>query len=335
MKRLESLLRTLIALLCLAAAGHAAAADRFYFLGYGVIQVIDGERDEIVADIPAQGAMREAEVSADHKFLYVTASRHLVHKVDLAANRVVATTEISGDGWDRLMFGFALAPDGRTAYGSFMSRRTDGGEVVIGKPVVAQFDLATGKPLRSLEVPYGVVRLMSVEGGRIIYAFGQDLYKIDTTGSELRIVETVPMFDKGMNIFPLWTYDTGGVVSHNYYTEKNMGLLLVDSRSGAIEDVVIKGEPAMLYSVVVAPDRKKAYGVMDDLVVIDLAKKAWGVSVPLREGTCYGVNLSSDGRKVYAGGAGPTVTVFDAKTLKPLKVLKMASDGMDIRRISF
>ena len=98
----------------------------------------------------------------------------------------------------------------------------------IGKPVVAQFDLDTGKILRSVEVPWGVGQLLSVEGGRSLYAFGQDLYRIDTTGSELRIAATTPMFDKGMNILPLWMYDTGGVTSLNYYTEKYMGILLID-----------------------------------------------------------------------------------------------------------
>jgi hypothetical protein len=121
----------------------------------------------------------------------------------------------------------------------------------------------------------------------------------------------------------------------NYYTEKYMGLLLVDQRSGDIRDVVLNGEPAMAYSVVLAPDRKRAYAVMDDLTVIDLVKQRYVASVPNKEGTCYGVNVSSDGRKIYVGGGGATVTIYDAKTLKRLKVLDMASDGMDIRRIAF
>jgi len=128
------------------------------------------------------------------------------------------------------------------------------------------------------------------------------------------------MFDKGMNILPFWDYafDNGGVASMNYYTEKYMGLLLVDQRSGDIRDIPVAGEPAMAYSVVLAPDRKRAYAVMDDLTVIDLVKKTYVASVPIKEGTCYGVNVSSDGRKVYAAGGGSTLTVFDARTLKPI-----------------
>jgi DNA-binding beta-propeller fold protein YncE len=325
------------ALACAALALPAHAGDRFYYLGYELIQVIDGDTDTIVADIPIRGATREVGLTADRKSLYVATNRHLVHKVDLAANRVVASADLHNDGWERFMFGFALDADGRTAYGALMSRRTDGGDVIVGKPVVAQFDLATGKVLRSVEVPWGVAHLVSVRDGATIYAFGQDLYKIDTTGTDLRVVETVPMFDKGMNILPFWDYafDNGGVASMNYYTEKHMGLLLVDQKSGDVRDIVVGGDPAMAYSVVLAPDRKRAYAVMDDLTVIDVAKRRYVASVPINGGTCYGVNVSSDGRKVYAGGGGSTVTVFDAKTLKPIKVLQMATDGMDIRRIAF
>jgi DNA-binding beta-propeller fold protein YncE len=91
----------------------------------------------------------------------------------------------------------------------------------------------------------------------------------------------------------------------------------------------------MAYSVILSPDRRLAYAVMDDLTVIDLAKKTYIASVPIKEGTCYGINVSADGRKIYVAGGGSTLTIFDAQTLKPMKVLQMASDGMDLRRISY
>ena len=186
-------------------------------------------------------------------------------------------------------------------------------------------------------MPWGVGHLVSVKGGNAVYAIGQDIYKIDTTGSDLRIVETVPMFDKGMNILPFWDYafDNGGVASMIYYTEKFMGILLIDQRSGDIDDIVIEGEPALAYQAILSPDRTKAYAAMDDLTVIDLKKKKYIASVPINEGTCYAANVSSDGKKIYVGAGGSTLTIFDAQTLKPLKVLQMASDGMDLRRIDF
>jgi len=324
----------LAAVVCAGHAARAEARDRFYYFGYEVIQVIDGETDAIVADIPIKGAPREVDLTANGKILYVATNRHFVNKVDLALNRVVGTIDLSNDGWDRLMYGFVIDPEGKTAYGALMSRTTDHGEAVIGKPVVAQFDLATGKILRSVEVPWGVAHLVSVKGGKTLYAFGQDIYKIDTTGSDLRLAETVPMFDKHVNILPFWDYAfDNGVASIHYYAPQGMGLLLLDQQTGDLQDIPLKGEPVMAYSVILSPDHKRAYTVMDDVNVIDLAKHTFIASVPIKEGTCYGVNVSADGRKIYVGGGGSTLTIFDAQTLKPLKVLQMASDGWDIRRI--
>lgn len=327
----------LLALVACLWAGAASAQprDRFYHLGYQMIQVVDGPTDAIVADIPLKGFVREVDLSADRRFLYVAASRHLIHKLDLETHEIVSTIDLNGDGWERFMYGFALDPDGKTAWGALMSRSTRGGEPVIGKPVVAQFDLADGRILRSVEVPWGVGHLVRVKGGRL-YAVGQDLYKIDTNGAEPRIVETLPMFDKGMNVLPFWEYpwENGDRFIAAYYTPTAMGLLVIDQNSGAVSEQLFKGDPVMAYSVIVAPDGKTGYAVMDDINVLDMNKRVVKTSVPLAEGTSYGVNISSDGRKLYVGAGGSTITVYDTRTLKPLKVLQMATDGMDVRRIT-
>jgi DNA-binding beta-propeller fold protein YncE len=327
----------IVAALATAWGRPAQAKDRFYTLGQGMIQVIDGDRDAIVAKIPLRGWTREAAITSDKKFMYVTANRHLIHKVSLADDKVVATVDVSGDGWDRFIFGFTMAGDDRTAFAAMMSRTTRDGEAVVGAPVVAQVDLASGKIVRSVEVPWGVARLVTVKGGQQVYALGKDIYKIDAAGGALKIVETVPMFDKKWNILPFWdyTWENGGLATTNYYTPEIMGLLTVDEKTGDIGDIPIKGDPVLAYSVIFTPDRKTAYAVMDDLTVIDLENGKYGPVVPLEEGTSYAVNVSSDGRKIYVGPAGASVTIYDATTLKRLKTLQLATDGMDLRRVTF
>jgi DNA-binding beta-propeller fold protein YncE len=218
-----------------------------------------------------------------------------------------------------------------------MSRSTRDGDAVVGAPVVAQVDLVSGKIVRSVEVPWGVVQVVPVDGGRQVYAVGKDIYKIDAAGEALKIVETVPMFEKGWNILPLWNYtwENGGLAAMNYYTPESMGLLAIDQKTGEITGTAIQGDPVLAYSIIVTPDRKKAYAVMDDLNVIDLEKKKYTAVVPLKDGTSYGVNLSSDGKKIYVGSGGPSLTVLDAATLKPLKVVKLTTDGIDLRRVVF
>ena len=318
-------------------ARPALAKDRYYFMGYESIQVIDGDSDTIVATIPLKGWTRESAPTADHKTMYVTTNRRVIQRVSLTENKVVSKVNLSGDGWERFIYGFALAPDDRTAYVGLMSRKTAAGEVVIGAPVVAQVSLETGKILRQVEVPWGVAKVIVVKGGQAVYALGQDLYKIDASGADLKITETMPMFEKKWNILPLWEYsaESDGLAAMNYYTPELMGLLTVDVKTGGIGDIPLKGDPVLAYSIVMSPDRKKAYGVMDDLSVIDVVQKTYGPAVPIKEGTSYGVVTSADGKKIYAGAGGSSVAIFDAATLKPIKVLHMASDGMDLRRVTF
>jgi DNA-binding beta-propeller fold protein YncE len=331
--------QTLLALLAFAAGGLTTAAsaqprDYFYYLGYQVIQVVDGQTDTIVADVPLKGFVREVDLSADRRYLYVATSRHIIHKLDLEGHRIVSTIDLNRDGWEYLMYGFALDADGKTAWGALMSRSTSRGEPVIGKPMVAQFDLADGRILRSVEVPWGVAHLVRVKGG-ILYAVGQDLFKIDTNSPEPRIVQTRPMFDKGMNILPFWEYpwENGDQMVAAYYTPTAMGMLRIDQTSGEVSEELFKGDPVMAYSVVLSPDRKTGYAVMDDINVLDMDKRVVTKSVPLEEGTSYGVNISSDGSKLYVGAGGATLSIYDTKSLRLLKVLHMASDGMDVRRL--
>jgi DNA-binding beta-propeller fold protein YncE len=317
-------------------AASAWAKDTFYYIGYGLIQVVDGETDAIVADIPVDGWLRETDFSADGKFLYVTAKRHLIHRIDLAEKRVVGTIDVSGGGWDRFIFGFDLAPDGKTAYVNLLSRRTRKGEVVVAAPVLAQIDLEDGRILRSIEVPWGSASLVSVKNATNIYVIGKDIVKVDVSAEEMQVIGSYPMFEKKWNVLPLWdnTKENGGVYILNYYTPERMGLVSIDSVSGEITDTPLNGAPVFAYSVMRSPDRKKVYAVMDELTVINLETRSYESVTPIPSGTNYAINISSDGKKIYVSGGGSTTTVFDARSLQPIKVLQMETDGMDFRRLT-
>jgi len=316
-------------------AARVFAGDTFYYIGYGLIQVVDGDTDTIVADIPIDGWLRESEFSADGRYLYVVAKRQLIHKVDLAEKRVVSTIDVSGGGWERFIYGFDLAPDGKTAYVNLLSRTTRKGEAVVATPVLAQIDLEFGQIQRSIEVPWSSFTLVSVKNASSIYVIGKDIVKVDVSGKDMQVTDTYPMFDKQWNILPLWdnSVDNGGVFMVNYYTPEFMGLLSIDKQTGEIVDTPLNGIPVFAYSVIRSPNKKKVYAVMDELTVIDLESRSYEAIIPIPGGTCYSINVSSDGKKIYVSGAGATTTVFDSQTLKPIKVLHFETDGMDFKRL--
>jgi DNA-binding beta-propeller fold protein YncE len=315
----------------------AQAKDTFYYLGYGLIQVVDGDTDAIVADIPVDGWIRESDFTADRKFLYVVTKRHLIHKIDLAEKQVVSTIDAFGDGWDRFIYGFDLAPDGKSAFVNLLSRTTRKGEAVVAPPMLAQINLEDGQIMRSIEVPWGSASLVSVKNSTNIYVIGKDIVKVDVSGGEMKVTGTYPMFEKKWNILPLWdnTMENGGVFMVNYYTPEWMGLVSIDTSSGEITDTPLDGPPVFAYSVMLSPDKQKVYAVMDELTVIDLETRSYEHVIPIPGGTHYAINVSSDGSKIYVSGGGATTTIFDAKSLKPIKVLQMETDGMDLRRLTF
>jgi DNA-binding beta-propeller fold protein YncE len=318
-------------------AATAIAKDTFYYLGYGLIQVVDGDSDAIVADIPVDGWIRESDFTADRKFLYVVTKRHLIHKIDLAEKKVVSTIDAGNDAWDRFIYGFDLAPDGKTAFVNLLSRTTSKGEAVVAPPMLAQIDLEDGRIMRSIEVPWGSTSLVSVKNASNIYVIGKDIVKVDVSADEMKIIGTYSMFEKKWNILPLWdnTMENGGVFMANYYTPELMGLVSIDTNSGEISDTPLDGAPVFAYSVMRSPDKKKVYAVMDELTVIDLETRTYEHVIPIPGGTHYAINVSSDGSKIYVSGGGATTTIFDARSLQPIKVLQMETDGMDFRRLTF
>ncbi len=334
MKNKMFIMLGIVAVSLLAGVVQSQAKELIFNLGYGKVQVIDVGSDELLPDIEIKGWGREASFSADKKFMYVTASRRMIHKIDIAQMKVVNTIDLHKGEWQRFIFGMDLAEDGTTAYVHLFSRKTEKGEAVFGSPVVAQIDLESGKILRSIEVPIGVCYLAYSKSKQTIYAVGLDVYMIDVSGKEMKTAGVHSMFDKKMNILPLFSYaaENNGVALLPYWIGEAGGLLSIDTNTGKITETPIKG-PMMAYGALYSPDMKKAYANMDELYVIDLATRAITNTIVVPTGTTFAVMTSADGKKIYLQG-GPTITIYNAETLKVVKTLEMSTDGMLLRRLT-
>lgn len=326
-----------VVMLCLLTIiGQAKAKDLIFTQGYNAVEVIDSDTDEIVANIPVAGFTREIVWTEDKKSMYLTTERHNIVKIDLKQMKVVRTFDASRDGWKRNIWGFVLSNDNKTAYINSIDRKVEGGAVQV-RQTISQINLEDGKVLRSMTPPWGVASLIYMKDGKTLYALGLNLYKVDLTQNDMKIIDTYPMFDKKMNILPIWhsTQENGGIFMSNYYTPEYMGLLAINTHTGEIDNRQIKGPPAMAYSFTYSADKKKAYGIMEDVTVVDLATNSVVKSFPNAEGTSYTAMPTSDGKKLYVGAGGSTITVYDTETLSVLKVLQMQADSVALNRISF
>ncbi len=91
---------------------------------------------------------------------------------------------------------------------------------------------------------------------------------------------------------------------------------------------------AAYYSTVVSPDAKYVYGAMDEIYKVDIKTgQAVGFDHLVR-GTVYSLTTTADGKKVYAGPAGPDLVVYDAATMKQIGMIPLKSDGVAMTRIT-
>lgn len=314
-------------------AVQVQAKDLVFNEGYDMVQIIDTSNYQI-SNVHIKGAVRDSAFSADNKYFYVTGSRRYIEKIDIEKRKLVHTIKVESDGWqDRFIYGIALTKDGRYAYVNLIDRKIQGDEPVVGHPEVAEIDLNTGKVLRSVEVPWGVANLALVKNDTTLYAVGQDITVIDVAKTKMTVTETIPELKKGINMLAFWPYvhENGGIWLSPYYTPTGWGLFSINTHNGKIAQTTIKGVPLFAYGAVYSPDHKKAYSVMDEVGVIDLQTETVTKVVPVKEGTCYGAVISSDGHRLYVGAGGSTITVYDTSTWKPIRVLQMETDAMGLR----
>lgn len=73
---------------------------------------------------------------------------------------------------------------------------------------------------------------------------------------------------------------------------------------------------------------------MDDLVKVDAKTGETVKSVKVKQGTCYGLSLSSDGKKIYVGPAGADMSVYNTETLELITVIPLEGDGIEAHMIT-
>ncbi len=91
---------------------------------------------------------------------------------------------------------------------------------------------------------------------------------------------------------------------------------------------------AMLYSSVISPDTRYLYAAMDELYKVDMKTGKAIAFDTLARGTVYSVATTADGRKVYAGPAGPDLVVYNAETMKQIGMIPLKADGVAMTRIT-
>jgi hypothetical protein len=305
-----------------------------------LLLVIDGSKDEIAFQIVTHGrSPKELVPAPDGKRVYVTTDgRQKIEVINLVSRKVEEVINLAQPAHRITIYGMAFSRDGRELFVHVKPVRELPDEYKVEPPEIIALDLGTKKTRKIAEVPHGTAALVALKDGKRLVAWGRDLYFIDLASG--KIVDTYPL--QGVyhapgrpqyNTLPLFAqHDRSGVLAFPYFsndpiTKKDVfGYVNLDVDTGAVE-VQELGPPVSLYSFVVSPDRKREYGVgVSQLVTVDLAAKKV-IDLRDQERTQYVANISSDGKKLYLGGAGPHMFVYDTTTLKTIKTIELPGDG--------
>jgi hypothetical protein len=330
-----------IVLLLLASCASGQVRERGDLFVIGIhphsILVIDSARDEVVAEIPTKGhSPKEFVPSPDGKRVYVTTeARQQIEVVNLTTHEVEDVIKLAAPGIRLNIYGMTLSRKADRLFVHVLQAKLLPDEYRVLPPQIWSVDLRTHQTQKILELPEAVVSLFAPTDENRLIAWGRDLYYIDLT--QKRITSKIPLMSRdspnrgALDTLPFFLqYEQSGIVSIPYFTndpilkKELMGLANLNVDTGKLELLEL-GPAIPVYSSVVSSDRKRAYLVMNQLVVVDLEGKKV-VAVKNLERTKYVANISRDGKKLYLPSAGAFLDIYDTQTLQMIKRVALPGD---------
>lgn len=308
--------------------------------------VLDGDKDEVVATIETRGK-KVTNFTWDprdlDKVYTITDWGQQIEQLDLAGKKVVRTFRMgSGDVKVRALDIELNPANPNLLYALSLRQRWLSDEIVDMTPAVLVLDLTTGKFVKEIEIPRGCTNIFFGYDGSEFYVTGRDVFVYD------------PMTGKQVNFLGLAHPTTTGVdpqISLNIWRlhdQSGMAMVLVGSQAaannltyqgyytidlrrksteGSMNLVTDIGPLYNQFSAVVSPDRKYYYMVLNKVEKRDFATNRLLATADVDK-SYYTIQISSDGKKVYLGGGGDSILIYDTETMKLLKRLDTPGDAV-------
>ncbi len=328
-----------LSLLALAALSASPAFAKDYLLAPArpdKLVVVDTEKMAVEKVISVEDAGPTPIVPAvapGGKIAYATVNKtESIVKLDLLTGETLARLDLSTpDERVKTLFGMALSPDGRTLAAYQSPVRLHRTHFEVQPTRIALYDAETLTLQKTFEAPRQITLLAWSRDGRHIYGLGRNLHVIDPAAG--RLVEDKPIqgwqpeTHAQPDVLAIWSqHESSGVMAVPFYTAvKSMpatdpqalrtGMLTMDLDSGQMKMREVRVMDVFYFSTAVNPAKNRAYGAYNVLESFDLEKDVSIRRVPLPH-SYYSVNVSSDGRTVWLGGALGDLAAYDAETLE-------------------
>jgi hypothetical protein len=310
------------------------------------IFVIDEATEKVTGTIDvASGAPKQLTLSKDKKHFYLVNSiSEEVEILDVATKKTVDHFTLS-DGRKKVRIR-SMIPDPLERFVILLTKSADKkiDHFEIGAPTLVVYDLKAHKVARTIPWPNNeereFINVMISPDGKLLYFFADDVLIYDTTDfKQVDKWELSRPLEEGLNRFDFGprdtTYEEPGFYSGIFTVmdpvqhRRIMGVARVNL-SGKSVDFWPVG-PARQVGFSLAPDRKHAYGLLQDIGhyefwTFDLEHHKLGSTMEFSGRPRMALRTSSNGKVLYIYQAGNTIDVYDAGTYKYLRTITLDAD---------
>ncbi|MDQ1468616.1 MAG: hypothetical protein QOJ99_96 [Bryobacterales bacterium] len=341
------------------AAQTSSSAAGFAYIGTldKKLLVFDENKEEIVSEIPLEGIPRATVLTHDQTKLVILTTQMAVETVDLAARKMLSHFSLS-DEKSRPRIpraggtGLAVDPTGRYLYATMRAsvRETDYYRIEPAQFVV--IDLQSQRIAKAFPFPpemdqgFGFAASYKVSpDGKLLYVFQEDVLVFDlATFKQVDRIEMSQPEYAGASPYrlnpPDDPYNEGNVITSVFTTvdpivhKGTIGLASLDLTTHKSSFTPI-GRALPTLGFLVSPDHTRGFSIMFSGVggnrdtewwVWDVVNRKVIKKVPFEARPTFKFGMSGDGKKLYLYGAGSTLEVFDAETLKSRKLIYLNKD---------
>jgi DNA-binding beta-propeller fold protein YncE len=331
----------------IAARQNGSGPNSIYVGTYkGSIAVLDESTEKVIGEIPLKNGMAtRLVVSQDRsRFYTLDYTFERVEVVDRIARKTLDTFTLS-EGNKRTRIS-SFQPDPRDKYLILVTKtatlQTDRWE--IGPPTLVQYDLAARKIIRTIPWPKGEERdfagVLFSPDGKLMYLMGEDILIYETDKfTEVDRWELSRPLEAGSGRIQLGGMDPfsdepgffTGLFSMQdpVQNRRIMGIGRIDLVKKHIDFHPIG--PARPLSFTVAADRKRAYGLSQNIGeyefwTFDLESRRVVSRTPFPGRPRMAMRVSGNGSILYIFQAGNTIDLYDAASLKLLRTITLDGD---------
>src|SRR4051794_26743757 len=340
------------ALVCTAAAAPAVTggAGTLYIGGWpNKIFVIDEATEKITGSIDtATGAPTRMTLSKDKKRFYlVNALADQVEIIDVATRKSTDHFTLSEGRKKTRIRSLIADPLDRFVIMLVKTAEKKIDRFEISPPTLVVYDLKDHKITKTIPWPNNEEReggnIMMSPDGKLLYFFADDVLIYDTT--EFKQVdkwEQSRPHEEGLGRFDFGprdiTYEEPGFYSGIFNTQdpvqnrRIMGVARVNLVGKSLDFWPIG--PSRPVSFSLAPDRKKAYGLLQEIGhyefwTFDLEHHKLGPKMEFPGRPRMALRTSSNGKLLYIYQAGNSIDLYEAATYKYLRTITLDADMTD------